>query len=115
MTLPARPSPLHKVALQERNEPGELIFISIASYRDIQLVPTVGDLLAKADVPALLRFGICWQHGPEEGRPHTYCGIFITRLAACVRVMFASSLVNFERSSSWSSETLLNSRAFPSR
>lgn len=44
----------------------ELIFISIASYRDMQLVPTVEDLLAKADEPALLRFGICWQHGPEQ-------------------------------------------------
>lgn len=44
----------------------ELIFISIASYRDSQLVPTVEDLLVKADAPGLLRFGICWQHGPEE-------------------------------------------------
>ena len=44
----------------------ELIFISIASYRDSQLVPTVVDLLMKADAPELLRFGICWQHGPEE-------------------------------------------------
>ena len=43
----------------------ELIFISIASYRDSQLVPTVEDLLAKADEPGLLRFGICWQHGAE--------------------------------------------------
>lgn len=42
-----------------------LIFISIASYRDVQLVPTVEDLLAKAHEPGLLRFGICWQH--EEG------------------------------------------------
>ena len=44
----------------------ELIFISIASYRDSQLVPTVEDLIAKADEPGLLRFGICWQHGDEE-------------------------------------------------
>ena len=44
----------------------ELIFVSIASYRDTQLVPTVEDLLAKAHEPGLLRFGICWQHGPEE-------------------------------------------------
>lgn len=41
------------------------IFISIASYRDLQLVPTVEDLIAKADEPLLLRFGICWQHGTE--------------------------------------------------
>ncbi|MEO6802040.1 MAG: GlcNAc-transferase family protein [Granulicella sp.] len=43
-----------------------LIFISIASYRDAQLVPTVEDCLAKATQPDRLRFGICWQHGPEE-------------------------------------------------
>lgn len=44
----------------------ELIFISIASYRDSQLVPTVEDLLVKADEPGLLRFGICWQHDAED-------------------------------------------------
>jgi hypothetical protein len=44
----------------------ELIFISIASYRDSQLIPTVEDLVEKADEPELLRFGICWQHGSEQ-------------------------------------------------
>jgi hypothetical protein len=44
----------------------ELIFISIASYRDSQLVPTVKDLLLKAQEPALLRFGICWQHDAQD-------------------------------------------------
>ena len=44
----------------------ELIFISIASYRDIQLIPTMQDLLLKAQEPALLRFGICWQHDPDD-------------------------------------------------
>jgi hypothetical protein len=44
----------------------ELIFISIASYRDVQLVPTVEDLLAKAHEPGLLRFGICWQHEKDD-------------------------------------------------
>jgi hypothetical protein len=43
----------------------DLIFISIASYRDTQLLPTIEDLIAKADEPLLLRFGICWQHGSE--------------------------------------------------
>lgn len=51
---------------QTEGEPDSLIFISIASYRDIQLVPTVEDLLAKADDPSRLRFGICWQHGDEQ-------------------------------------------------
>ncbi len=44
----------------------DLVFISIASYRDAQLVPTIRDCLAKAARPERLRFGVCWQHGPEE-------------------------------------------------
>jgi hypothetical protein len=42
------------------------IFVSIASYRDSELVPTVLDMLAKARRPERLRFGICWQHGDDE-------------------------------------------------
>jgi len=42
------------------------IFISIAAYRDPELVPTVEDCLARARHPERLRFGICWQHGPDE-------------------------------------------------
>lgn len=45
------------------------IFVSIASYRDPQLIPTIQDCLAKACYPDRLRFGICWQHGPEEPGP----------------------------------------------
>jgi hypothetical protein len=44
----------------------ELIFVSIAAYRDPQLVPTVRDCIAKAHAPERLRFGICWQRGAEE-------------------------------------------------
>lgn len=44
----------------------QAIFVSIASYRDLQLVPTIADCLAKARFPDRLRFGICWQHGAEE-------------------------------------------------
>ena len=44
----------------------DLIFVSIASYRDPQLLPTIADCLAKAAHPERLRFGICWQHGAEE-------------------------------------------------
>jgi hypothetical protein len=48
--------------------PDELdtIFVSIAAYRDPQLAATLDDCLAKARWPERLRFGICWQHGPEE-------------------------------------------------
>jgi hypothetical protein len=42
------------------------IFVSIAAYRDPELVPTVDDCLARARHPERLRFGICWQHGPDE-------------------------------------------------
>ena len=44
----------------------DTIFVSIAAYRDPQLAPTLDDCLAKARWPERLRFGICWQHGPEE-------------------------------------------------
>src|SRR5262245_59098642 len=42
------------------------IFVSIAAYRDPELVPTVEDCIASARHPERLRFGICWQHGEEE-------------------------------------------------
>jgi hypothetical protein len=42
------------------------IFISIAAYRDPQLIPTIADCLSKARYPEQCRFGICWQHGSEE-------------------------------------------------
>lgn len=47
----------------------DLIFVSIASYRDPQLEPTIADCLAKALHPARLRFGICWQRGEDEIEP----------------------------------------------
>jgi hypothetical protein len=47
----------------------DLIFVSIASYRDLQLGPTVRDCLGKAEYKDRIRFGICWQHGEEETEP----------------------------------------------
>ena len=44
----------------------DAIYISIAAYRDPQLIPTVEDCLARAARPERLRFGICWQHSSEE-------------------------------------------------
>jgi len=44
----------------------DTFFVSIASYRDPELVPTIADCLAKARAPDRLRFGICWQHEPGE-------------------------------------------------
>lgn len=44
----------------------EKIFVQLASYRDPQLVPTMRDMLAKADNPQNLFFGICWQKDHTE-------------------------------------------------
>jgi hypothetical protein len=48
------------------------IFISIAAYRDPELLPTLRDCLAKARFPDRLRFGICWQHEDNEPRPDLF-------------------------------------------
>lgn len=45
------------------------IFVSIAAYRDPDLIPTIRDCVAKARWPDALRFGLCWQHGPGEANP----------------------------------------------
>ena len=64
--------PITSVATIEPRSPGaasgglDTIFVSIAAYRDPQLAPTLDDCLAKARWPERLRFGICWQHGPDE-------------------------------------------------
>jgi Glycosyltransferase (GlcNAc) len=47
----------------------DLVFVSIAAYRDPQLIATVKDCLLKAHNPTRLRFGICWQHAPDEEPP----------------------------------------------
>lgn len=44
----------------------EKIFVSIASYRDKQLIPTIKDCLKKAKNPDNLVFGICWQHDETD-------------------------------------------------
>ena len=42
------------------------IFVSIASYRDPELLKTLKDCLEKAKYPNTLRFGIAWQHSPDD-------------------------------------------------
>ena len=42
------------------------IFISIASYRDPELIPTIKDCLANAKNPKDLVFSIAWQHSPDD-------------------------------------------------
>jgi GT2 family glycosyltransferase len=51
----------------------EPIFISIASYRDTQLLPTVLDCLAHARYPERLRVGVCWQHEEGQELPSWFC------------------------------------------
>lgn len=43
-----------------------MIFVHIASYCDPELLPTIEDCFDKADRPAELRFGICWQHTEDD-------------------------------------------------
>lgn len=42
------------------------IFVSIASYRDPELLKTIKDCLNKAKYPETLRFGIAWQHSDAD-------------------------------------------------
>ncbi len=42
------------------------IFISIAAYREFELVKTARDCMAQAEFADRLHFCICWQHGPDE-------------------------------------------------
>ena len=44
----------------------ETIFVQIASYRDPQLLPTIKDCIEKSKYPENLRFGIAWQHSPDD-------------------------------------------------
>jgi hypothetical protein len=43
-----------------------MIFVQIASYRDPELIPTVLDLVEKADNPKELRIVVAWQHDDYE-------------------------------------------------
>jgi Uncharacterised nucleotidyltransferase/Glycosyltransferase (GlcNAc) len=38
------------------------IFIQIAAYRDLELIPTVQDAISQATYPERIGFGICWQY-----------------------------------------------------
>jgi hypothetical protein len=43
-----------------------LIFVSVASYRDPQLLPTLTNCIRKASNPERLRFGVCWQRDTKD-------------------------------------------------
>ena len=45
---------------------GKTIFVQIASFRDSQLLPTLRDMITKAQEPENLRICICWQHSDKD-------------------------------------------------
>jgi len=45
------------------------IFVQIASYRDPQLLPTIEDMLEKAEHPENIRIGIAWQFCTDDTWP----------------------------------------------
>ena len=45
---------------------GKTIFVQIAAYRDRELLPTLKDMLAKADEPENLHVCIAWQHDKKD-------------------------------------------------
>lgn len=45
-----------------------MIFVGIPAYRDPELPSTIANMLATADRPDLLRFGVCFQYCEEEDR-----------------------------------------------
>ena len=42
------------------------LFVQIASYRDPELIPTLHDLVNRAEFPCRLRIVVSWQHGTDE-------------------------------------------------
>ncbi len=46
------------------------IFIQIAAYRDLELIPTIQDAVDQAAYPSDLHFGICWQFAEEKERDY---------------------------------------------
>ncbi|MFP2516979.1 GlcNAc-transferase family protein [Buttiauxella agrestis] len=47
-------------------QPVNCIFVSIASYCDPELIPTLRDMIATAEHPKNLHIAVCWQHDGEE-------------------------------------------------
>ena len=44
------------------------IFVAIASYRDPETGPTIGNMFSLADRPSLVSVGLCWQRSDGEDR-----------------------------------------------
>jgi Glycosyltransferase (GlcNAc) len=63
---PASTIPSGKIQGAERPSQGSTIFISIAAYRDPELLPTLRNCIASAANPQDLRFCIAWQHSSDD-------------------------------------------------
>jgi hypothetical protein len=72
-SMPA-PDPEQDLAMNQAQAPRTLpsIFVQLASYRDLQLLPTIDSLLSNADHPEMFSFGICWQYGSDEEDPNVF-------------------------------------------
>lgn len=44
----------------------DTIFVQVASYRDPELLPTLNDMINKAEKPENLHICVCWQHADDE-------------------------------------------------
>ena len=52
--------------IDQNRKGNQRIFVQIAAYRDPELIPTIKDMIERADNPENLRFGICWQYHPDD-------------------------------------------------
>jgi hypothetical protein len=53
-------------SIDQNRKGNQRIFVQIAAYRDPELIPTIKDMIERADNPENLRFGICWQWHPDD-------------------------------------------------
>jgi hypothetical protein len=72
--------PGRQVFVSTAERPPMTIFVSIAAYRDPELIPTIEDAFAKASFPHDLRFGVCWQHDEHEPSPPARMGKSVVRV-----------------------------------
>lgn len=69
----------------------DLIFVSVASYRDPDCLNTIRNLFAEACAPDRLRIGLCWQYMADEDPPFPDLGKH-QRLARVISVPATDSL-----------------------
>lgn len=63
------------------------IFISIAAYRDSELVPTIKDCIEKAKHPERLTFCVCWQHHGDDEFNEDYKELLESEYLTCNEII----------------------------